>query len=196
MSMSDLRVVAFNGSPHPEGNTAVLIRLVFAELDKEGIGTELVQLGSEPLAGCTDCRGCRRARNGRCAREGDRLNEFLGKMRAAQGILLGSPTYIADMSANLKALVERCTIVSRANDHLLARKVGAAVIAVHRAGATSVLSSLNFFFLINQLIVPGSSYWNLGIGREPGEVQSDAEGVQTMRTLGRNMAWLLKKLAG
>ncbi len=196
MSMSDLRVVAFNGSPHPEGNTAVLIRLVFAELDKEGIGTELVQLGSEPLAGCTDCRGCRRARNGRCAREGDRLNEFLGKMRAAQGILLGSPTYIADMSANLKALVERCTIVSRANDHLLARKVGAAVIAVHRAGATSVLSSLNFFFLINQLIVPGSSYWNLAIGREPGEVEGDAEGVQTMATLGKNMAWLLKKLAG
>ncbi len=194
--MSELQVVAFNGSPHPEGNTAALIRLVFAELEKEGIGTELVQLGSEPLAGCTDCRGCRRARNGRCAREEDRLNEFLGKMRAAQGILLGSPTYIAGMSANLKALVERCTIVSRANDHLLARKVGAAVIAVHRAGATSVLSSLNFFFLINQLIVPGSSYWNLAIGREPGEVEGDAEGVQTMATLGKNMAWLLKKLAG
>ena len=100
------------------------------------------------------------------------------------------------MSAGMKALVERCTIVSRANDHLLARKVGAAVIAVHRAGATSVLSSLNFFFLINQMIVPGSSYWNLGIGREAGEVEGDSEGVKTMSTLGRNMAWLLKKLAG
>ena len=124
------------------------------------------------------------------------MNEHLGKMRGAQGILLGSPTYIADMSANMKALVERCTIVSRANDHLLARKVGAAVIAVHRAGATSVLSSLNFFFLINQMIVPGSSYWNLGVGRDPGEVAGDQEGIATMATLGQNMAWLLKKLAG
>jgi len=196
MSFPTLQVVAFNGSPHPTGNTAALIRMVFAELEKEGIGTELVQLGAEPLTGCTDCRGCRRARNQRCSREGDRLNEYLGKMQRAHGVLLGSPTYIADMSAGMKALVERCTIVSRANDHLLARKVGAAVIAVHRAGATSVLSSLNFFFLINQMIVPGSSYWNLGIGREPGEVEGDSEGVKTMSTLGRNMAWLLKKLAG
>ena len=178
MSGPELRVVAFNGSPRPSGNTARLLAMVREELEKEGIGTELVQLGSEPLAGCTDCRGCRRARNGRCAREGDRLNEYL------------------DMSANMKALVERCTIVSRSNDHLLARKVGAAVIAVRRAGATSVLASLNHFFLVNQMIVPGSSYWNLAIGREPGEVEADAEGVQTMSTLGRNMAWLLKKLAG
>jgi len=196
MSGPELRVVAFNGSPRPSGNTARLLAMVREELEKEGIGTELVQLGSEPLAGCTDCRGCRRARNGRCAREGDRLNEYLDRMRRAQGILLGSPTYVADMSANMKALVERCTIVSRSNDHLLARKVGAAVIAVRRAGATSVLASLNHFFLVNQMIVPGSSYWNLAIGREPGEVEADAEGVQTMSTLGRNMAWLLKKLAG
>jgi multimeric flavodoxin WrbA len=173
-----------------------LIRLVFAELEKEGIGTELVQLGSEPLGGCTDCRGCRRARNGRCVREGDRLNGYFEKMKRAQGVLLGSPTYVAGMSANMKALVERCTIVSRANDHLLARKVGAAVIAVRRAGATSVLASLNYFFFVNQMIVPGSSYWNLAVGRDPGEVAGDQEGVQTMATLGRNMAWLLKKLAG
>jgi multimeric flavodoxin WrbA len=121
MSVPALQVVAFNGSPRPEGNTAILLRLVLAELEKEGIVTELIQLGTEPLAGCTDCRGCRKARNQRCANEGDRLNEYLGKMQRAQGILLGSPTYVAGMSANMKAFVERCTIVSRTNDHLLAR---------------------------------------------------------------------------
>ncbi len=124
----------------------------------------------------------------------DRLNEYIAMMKEAQRILLGSPTYIADMTANMKALIERCTIVSRNNGDLFKRKVGAAVIAVRRAGSTHVLSSMNYFFLINQTIVPGSSYWNMAIGRNPGEVKSDAEGIQTMKTLGQNMAWLIKKI--
>ncbi len=97
------------------------------------------------------------------------------------------------MTANMKALIERSTIVSRSNGDLFKRKVGAAVIAVRRAGSTHVLSSMNYFFLINQMIIPGSSYWNMGIGRNPGEVRNDTEGIQTMKTLGQNMAWLLKK---
>jgi multimeric flavodoxin WrbA len=124
----------------------------------------------------------------------DRANEYIAKMKEAQGILLGSPTYISDMTANMKALIERSAIVSRNNGDLFKRKVGAGVIAVRRAGSTHVLSSINYFFLINQMMIPGSSYWNMGIGRNPGEVKNDAEGIQTMKTLGQNMAWLIQKI--
>jgi multimeric flavodoxin WrbA len=126
----------------------------------------------------------------------DPMNEYIAKMRDAHGILLGSPTYIADMTVNMKALIERSTIVSKSNGDFLKRKVGAAVIAVRRAGSTHVLSSMNYFFLINQMIIPGSSYWNVGIGRDLGEVKKDKEGIHTMKTLGQNMAWLLKKIGG
>jgi multimeric flavodoxin WrbA len=127
--------------------------------------------------------------------EKDIINECIQKMLEADGILLGSPTYFADVSAGMKALIERCGMVSRANGDMLKRKVGAGVVAVRRAGAMHVFSSLNSFFLINQMIIPGSSYWNLAIGRQPGEVNNDLEGVQTMKNLGKNMAWLLKKIS-
>ncbi len=190
-----MQVVAFNGSGRKDGNTAILLNLVLDELKKEGIGTELIQLAGEPLSGCMACYRCAANKDEKCAVTKDRMNEYILKMKEAAGIVLGSPTYISDMSASMKALVERGTLVSRNNGDLLRRKVGAAVIAVRRAGATHVLSSINYFFLINQMISPGSSYWNLGMGRIPGEVQNDAEGIQTMRTLGQNMAWLLKRIS-
>lgn len=190
------KVVAFNGSPRKDGNTAILLNLALEELKKDGIETELIQLAGENLSGCIACYKCAENRNQQCAIVKDRVNEYIAKMQQAEGILLGSPTYISDMSANMKALIERSTIVSRSNGDLFKRKVGAAVIAVRRAGATHVLSSINYFFLINQMIIPGSSYWNLGIGRNPGEVRDDAEGLQTLKTLGQNMAWLLKKICG
>jgi multimeric flavodoxin WrbA len=124
----------------------------------------------------------------------DIVNECIGKMVEADGILLGSPTYFADVSAGMKALIERAGMVARANADLFQRKVGAGVVAVRRGGAQHVFDSLNAFFLISQMVVPGSSYWNFAFGRQPGEAMNDAEGVQTMKTLGRNMAWLLKKL--
>ena len=189
-----MKVVAFNGSGRKDGNTAILIHLVLDELKQEGIETELIQMAGETLSGCTACYKCAENKDQRCAVTKDRMNEYIAKMYQAQGVLLGSPTYISDMTATMKALIERSTIVSRSNGDLLKRKVGAAVIAVRRAGATHVLSSINFFFLINQMIVPGSSYWNLAIGRNPGEVRNDAEGIQTMKTLGQNMAWLLKRV--
>jgi len=110
------------------------------------------------------------------------------------GILLGSPTYVADVSPEIKALMDRACLVSKANDGLFRRKVGAAVVAVRRAGAIHAFDALNHFFMINEMIVPGSSYWNIGIGLQPGDVEKDEEGIRTMKTLGRNMAWLLKKL--
>jgi multimeric flavodoxin WrbA len=189
-----MKVMAFNGSSRKDGNTAILLNLVLDEIAKEGIETELVQLAGETLSGCIACYKCAENKDQKCAVVKDRLNEYITKMKEAQGVLLGSPTYIADMTANMKALIERATIVSRNNGHLFRRKVGAAVIAVRRAGSTHVLSSMNYFFLLNQMIIPGSSYWNMAIGRNPGEVKNDAEGIQTMKTLGQNMAWLIKKI--
>jgi multimeric flavodoxin WrbA len=116
-------------------------------------------------------------------------------MTAADGIILASPTYFADITTEIKALIDRAGMVGRANGHLYRRKVGAGVIAVRRGGAIHAFDSLNHFFLISQMIIPGSVYWNIGIGREIGEVEKDEEGVLTMKTLGENMAWLMKKLA-
>jgi multimeric flavodoxin WrbA len=189
-----IRVVAFNGSSRKDGNTAILLNFVLDELKKEDIETELIQLAGETLSGCIACYRCRENKDQKCAVINDRVNEYIATMKQADGILLGSPTYISDMTANMKALIERSTIVSRSNGDMFKRKVGAAVISVRRAGSTHVLSSMNYFFLINQMIIPGSSYWNMGIGRDPGEVKNDAEGIQTMKTLGQNMAWLLKKI--
>lgn len=190
------KVIAFNGSARKHGNTAMLIDTVLRELISEGIETEVYDLAGKPIKGCIACYQCFKNKDRRCAVEDDVLNECIARMIEADGILLGSPTYFADVSAAMKALIERSGMVSRANDDMLRRKVGAGIVAARRAGAAHVFSSLNYFFLISQMIVPGSSYWNIGIGREPGEVKNDSEGLQTMKTLGQNIAWLLKKIHG
>ncbi len=191
-----MKVVAFSGSARKGGNTAQLLGVVLDELAAAGIETELVELAGQRVAGCIACYKCFERKNRRCAVDDDLVNEAIAKMEAASGILLGSPTYFADVSANMKALIERCGMVARANGDMLRRKVGAGVVAVRRAGASHVFSSLNYFFLIAQMVVIGSSYWNIGIGREPGEVMGDEEGVRTMRDLGRNMAWAIGRLHG
>ena len=189
-----LKVVAFNGSPRQNGNTATLINRVLNELEKEGIATELVQIVDEPIRGCTACRQCYVNKDMRCVFDDDIVNDCIEKMNDADGIILGSPTYFADVTAEMKALIDRAGYVVRGNGGTLKRKVGAAVVAVRRAGSIHVLDSINHFFTINEMIIPGSSYWNLGIGRDIGDVESDEEGIETMCTLGQNMAWLLKKL--
>jgi multimeric flavodoxin WrbA len=189
-----MKVVAFNGSARLDGNTAILLNTTLAELEREGIQTELVQLAKEHLQGCGACYRCFKEKDGQCSIDTDPVNEYIAKMAAADGILLGSPVYFADVTANAKALIERCGMVARANGDLYQRKVGAAVVAVRRGGAIHAFNSLNHFFTIGQMIVVGSSYWNIGIGREPGAVSSDDEGVKTMQRLGQNMAWVLKKL--
>ena len=190
-----VKVVAFNGSPRREGNTSLSIKAVFGELEKEGIETELVQLGSSNIRGCRACYKCFENKNMRCIQDDD-LNVFIEKMRGSEGIIIGSPTYFSNVSTEVKALIDRAGLVARANDNLFKRKVGAAVVVARRAGATHVYSSINFFFGIGHMIVPGSSYWNIGFGRNPGEVLKDEEGMATFRDLGQNMAWLLKKLYG
>ncbi len=189
-----MKVVAFNGSARKDGNTAILVRRVFAELEKEGIETELVQLAGQTIRGCTACGKCRENKNQRCVITGDIVNDCIAKMVEADGIILASPVYFADITSEMKALIDRAGYVTRGNGDMLRRKAGAAVVAARRAGFVHAFDSINHFFLIGQMIVPGSIYWNMGIGRGIGEVEQDEEGLKTMQTLGQNMAWLLKKI--
>jgi len=188
-----MKVLAINGSARKDGNTAILINTVFEELAKHGIETEMVQLSHERIRGCIACYGCFKNKDQRCAVKDDIVNELIEKMLDADGIILASPTYFADVSAELKAVIDRAGLVSRANDDMLRRKIGAAVVAVRRAGSIHAFDTINHFFLISQMIIPGSFYWNVGIGLEPGDVSGDEEGIKTMSLLGENMAWLLEK---
>jgi multimeric flavodoxin WrbA len=190
------KVVAINGSARKGGNTAILLGYVLKELEKEGIETELIELSGAKIHGCLACRKCSAKKDRRCAQTGDMGNALIEKMEQADGILLGSPTYVADVTPEIKALMDRACLVSKANGGIFRRKVGAAVVAVRRAGAIHAFDALNHFFLISEMIVPGSSYWNIGVGLEKGDVERDEEGIRTMKTLGQNMAWLLKKNAG
>lgn len=194
MTGTGIKVVAFNGSARKGGNTTILLNYVLKELEHEGIETELVEMSGAKIHGCLACRECSKRRDGRCGQTNDMGNTYIEKMTQADGILLGSPTYVADVTPEIKALIDRASLVSMSNGGMFRRKVGAAVVAVRRAGGIHAFDALNHFFLINQLIVPGSSYWNIGIGREIGDVEKDEEGIRTMKTLGQNMAWLLKKV--
>ncbi len=190
-----MKVVAINGSGRKDGNTFILLKTVLAELEVEGFQTEIIQLAEgKPIQGCVACFKCMERKNMKCAIENDPFNDYFARISDADGILLGSPVYFSDVTAGMRAFIERCGFVSRANGGVLRRKAGAGVLAVRRAGSNFALASLNYLFLISEMIVPGSSYWNMALGRNPGEVANDAEGIETMKTLGRNMAWLIKKL--
>jgi multimeric flavodoxin WrbA len=189
-----MKVVAFNGSARKDGNTAILIRRVLKELEAEGIETEFFQLAGQQIHGCMACGTCGKIQNRECKIVNDNVNLYIQKMLEADGVILGSPTYFGMMTPELKALIDRAGYVAMANDGMFKRKVGAAVVAVRRAGAIATFDAINHFFLISGMIVPGSSYWNIGVGRGKGDVEKDEEGLETMETLGKNMAWLLKQL--
>jgi multimeric flavodoxin WrbA len=190
----EMKVVAFNGSPRVNGNTFILLGYVLRELEAGGIETEIVQIGGKPVRGCIACYKCAQNKDKRCIQSDDAMNEYIAKMEDADGIILASPTYFADITPELKALIDRAGMVGKTNGDMFKRKLGAAVIAVRRGGQIHAFDSINYFFLIEEMIIPGSSYWNHGIGREKGEVENDEEGKRTMATLGKNMAWLLKKI--
>ena len=189
-----MKVIAINGSPRKSGNTEILLREVLTQLENEKIETELIQIGGKKVNGCQACMKCRKEKDGRCHNKNDLLNEIIEKMVNADGIIIGSPVYFSDITTETKALIDVAGYALRGAGNPLKRKVGAAVIAVRRAGAIHSFDSINHFFLINEMIIPGSSYWNIGIGKEKGDVEHDEEGMKTMRTLGQNMAWLLKKM--
>jgi multimeric flavodoxin WrbA len=191
-----MKVVAFNGSARKNGNTAILVKHVFQELQQQGIETELVQLAGKKIKGCIACYKCFENKDQRCSVTDDVLNSCIEKMIQAHGIILASPTYFANISTELKALIDRAGLTSMANEGMFKRKVGAAVVAVRRGGSIHAFNAINHFFFINQMIVPGSNYWNMGFGLDKGDVENDEEGLGTMKVLGENMAWLLKKIHG
>lgn len=189
-----MKVVAFNGSPRKDGNTSEMIEEVFKGLQEEGIETEKVHIGGRSVRGCTACNNCFKLKNRRCVIEDDFVNDCIEKMVEADGIILGSPTYFSDVSPEIKALIDRSGMVAMANGAMFKGKVGAAVVAMRRGGAVHAFDSMNHLFLISQMVIPGSSYWNLSIAWRKGDFQKDEEGLRTMHDLADNMAWLLKKL--
>jgi multimeric flavodoxin WrbA len=186
-----MKVVAFNGSPREDGNTTILINHVFRELEKEGVETELVQLSGKKIHGCIACFKCFENKDQGCAVKEDFANECIEKMVKAEGIILGSPVYFTDVTAEMKALIDRAGFVSMANGGMYKNKVGAAVVAVRRSGAVHTLDTLSHFFLAGQMIIIGRG---IGVGKDKGEVEKDEEGIQSVKVLGQRMAWLLKKL--
>lgn len=190
-----MKVLAINGSPRINGNTEQGLRMVLAELEKEGIETEFLQLGGRKVYGCLACGKCFESKDNHCVRKDDDMNAIIKKIDEADGILIGSPTYFSNVSTEVKALIDRCGFVNKANDgNLLRGKVGAAVVAVRRAGSTFTYSAINFFFGIAEMVIATSSYWNMTLALEPGDIQKDEEGIETFQTLGKNMAKLLKQV--
>jgi len=189
-----MKVVAVNGSPRKDGNTKLMLDKVLETMEGAGWKTELVQLGGEKIHGCRACFKCFEKKNKRCAFNDDVFNDCLAKLWDAQAMVLGSPTYFTDVSAEIKALIDRAGLVSLANGSAFAGKIGAAVVAVRRGGATHVYDSINHMYLMSQMIVPGSTYWNMAFGLGPGEAANDAEGMNNMRHLGLAIDWLGKAI--
>jgi multimeric flavodoxin WrbA len=188
----NMKVVAFNGSPNREGNTWHALKMVTAELEQAGIETEIVHVGNKVIRGCTACGQCFKNRNEKCVLPGDEVNEWIQKMKAADGIILSSPVHYAAIAGTMKSFLDRAFYVTGVNDGMLRHKVGAAVVAVRRSGGVPTFEQLNNFINYAEMLMPASNYWNVIHGRSPGEVTQDTEGVQIMRVLGKNMAWLMK----
>lgn len=187
------KALAVNGSPQSSGNTARMLQTVLDVCKDAGMETEFYQAGGKPVRGCISCGSCRKNTE-RCAID-DWMNELYPKMAEADVILLGSPTYFSDLTPEMKAVMDRCGYIAGGAGKSLSRKVGAAVSPARRAGAIHSLDSMQHFFLINDMIVLGSTYWNMSLARESGEYERDAEGVATMRRLGENIVWLANKLS-
>lgn len=189
-----MKVLGINGSPRKGGNTEILIRKVFEPLEAAGIETEFIQIGGKAIRGCTGCRKCVEMQNKTCVITKDPVNDIIAKIIEADGLILGSPTYFADVSAEMKALIDRVGYVCLANGRLLKHKVGVAVVAVRRGGAVHVFDTMNHLFQISQMFIVGSTYWNMCYGLEPGDVNNDEEGMANMSDIGVSMAFLLNKL--
>lgn len=188
-----MKVLGISGSARKDGNTTILIREVFKELQQAGIETELIQLAEQVIEPCRACFAC--ANTGSCVFTKDAFVGLFDQMVKADGILLGSPVYSADVSAKMKAFLERSAVVADGKPGLLKRKVGAAVAAARRGGGMAAVDTLHHFFLNHEVFVVGSTYWNMAYGTMPGDVLQDEEGISNMRNLGQNMAFLLKKLS-
>ena len=189
-----MKVVAVSGSARKGGNTAQLVETMFSSLRDANVECELIELAGKDVRGCIACERCRKEQDRQCHGRQDFGNEVIAALGDADAIVLASPVYFGDVSSELKAVIDRAGYVGRANGNMFARKPGAAIVAVRRAGALHAFDTINHFFLIGEMLVVGSSYWNIGIGRERGEVADDHEGQRTMTRLGENLAWIMQTL--
>lgn len=187
-----MNVVAFNGSPKSNGNTAAALKLVAAELESAGITVTIVQVGDRTIRGCIACNGCVKSQNERCTIENDEVNGWIQLMKGADGIILASPVHFASIGGTMKSFLDRAFYVTGVNGSMLRHKVGATVVAVRRSGGVTTFDDLNHYINYAEMMMPGANYWNVIHGTRPGDTVNDGEGEQIMRTLGRNMAWLLK----
>lgn len=187
-----MKVVAFNGSPRKEGNTYHALKAVCASLEVNGIETEIVWVGGQDIKNCKACNMCARNRDEKCVLQGDSVNEWIQKMKEADGILLGAPVHFSGMAAGFKAFLDRAFYVCGNNGSMLRHKVGAAVTAVRRSGGVSTLDGLYHYLNYSEMLLPASNYWNVIHGLKPGQAEEDGEGMQIMDVLGQNMAWLMK----
>ena len=190
-----MKVLGISGSPRPGGNTDILVKLALDVVAHEGLQTEFLSLAERPIKPCMACMGCVKADSIRCVQEDPAFEGMIERFMEADGILVGSPVYFGSATPQTMALLDRVGYVARANNNFLRRKVGAAIVVARRAGQNFTFAQLNYFFLLSEMIVPGSTYWNCAFGREKGEVKNDQEGLDTVRRLAENMAWLMKKLA-
>lgn len=186
--------LAVNGSPRKNGNTELMLNEVLGELKNAGWDTEIVKVGGTDIRGCMACGKCFENKDNQCAVKKDKFNDIFAKLLKADAMILGSPTYFAAISADLKALIERAGYVAYANNHAFAGKIGAGVVAVRRGGAIHVYDSINHMFQMSRMIIPGSTYWNMGFGLGEGEVKDDNEGLANMRQLGNVIDWLGKAI--
>jgi multimeric flavodoxin WrbA len=191
-----MKIIAINGSPNAKGNTRAALDIVAEQLASEGIECEIHQVGHKLILGCVACGQCARNKDERCAQADDGVNELVQMMKNADGILLGSPVHFASIGGTMKSFLDRAFYVSGANGNLLRHKVGAGLVAVRRTGGMTAFGQLNHYLMYAEMLVPTSNYWNVIHGAKPGEAVQDLEGVQLMRILGKNMAWLLKLRAG
>ena len=188
------KVIAINGSPRKNGNTSILLGHIREELENEGISTEEVNLGGGVARGCTACMKCAENQDGHCVFNDDIVNSCIDKMVGADGIILGSPVYFLDVTAEMKGLIDRAGLVAMVNGDLFRRKAGVAVTVMRRAGATTALNTMMNFMVFSGMIMPGKPV--IGLGREIGAVACDEEGIGRAHDTGKDMAWLLKALEG
>lgn len=190
-----MKAVAINGSPRKGGNTEQMLNIVLDTIKKSGTETKLIQIGGTNIHGCRGCWACAKIKNGKCAFNDDILNELLDEVYSADALILGTPSYFADMTPELKAFIDRVGVVAGSIGNPLKHKIGAAIVAQRRGGGPAIQASIHHMFLMKEMIIPGSLYWNFGIGRDKGEVQSDEEAKANMVNLGENIVWLLEKIS-
>lgn len=188
-----MKVIAINGSPKAEGNTHQALTIVAQQLEEEGISTEIIHIGDKNIHGCVGCGGCFRNKNEKCVID-DEVNKIIQKMKTADGIIIASPVYYASIAGTMKCFLDRAFYVAGSNGGLFRHKVGASVAVARRSGEVATFDHLNHYFTLAEMFVTSSNYWNVIHGRDPGEILKDEEGMQIMRVLGKNMAFLIKLL--